>query len=214
MKIIIGLGNPERDYKGTRHNVGFEAINKFAYDNNIEINKAKFRSHIGEGHYKGEKVILVKPQTYMNLSGEAIRDILAFYKLTHEDIVVICDDCNLDIGDIRIRKKGTSGGQNGLKNIIYQIETDEFTRIRIGVGEKPPKMDLSNFVLSVFKKDEMEKVIDGITKAVDAAEIIIKSNVDDAMNKYNKKKILPKKEEKETTDPKEGETQHPGGING
>lgn len=195
MIVIAGLGNPEKDYKGTRHNVGFEAVNKFAYDHNIDINRAKFRAHLGEGHFGGEKILLVKPQTYMNLSGEAVRDILHFYKLPPENLIVIFDDTDLDVGEIRIRKGGTSGGQKGMKNIIYQLETDEITRIRIGIGQKPKEMDLADFVLSRFHGKDMDKIIEGITKATDALEIILKEGVEAAMNKYNKKKKKTEKEE-------------------
>lgn len=201
MIVIAGLGNPEREYKGTRHNIGFETINKFAYDNAVDINKLKFRAHIGEGHLFGEKIMLLKPQTYMNLSGEAIRDALEFYKLSPENLIVVCDDVNLDLGEIRIRKSGSAGGQNGLKNIIYHLETDEFIRIRIGVGEKPPKMDLADFVLSHFKKDETDKMIEGITKAAEGIEIILKDGIQSAMNKLNKKKPAPKKEQEDPGTP-------------
>ncbi len=187
MRLIFGLGNPEKDYKGTRHNVGFETINKLAYDFNIEINKAKFRAHIGEGFIANEKVMLIKPQTYMNLSGECVREIVHFYKLSAEDIIVIYDDIDLDIGQIRIRKKGSAGGQNGMKNILYHLETDEFIRIRIGVGEKPKGWNLADYVLSRFKPSEMEDIISGITKAGDAVETIIRLGVSEAMNIFNKK---------------------------
>ncbi len=187
MTLIIGLGNPEKEYKGTRHNVGFEAINKLAYDENIEINKAKFRSHIGEGVISGKKVLLMKPQTYMNLSGEAVLDALSFYKLKPENIIVIYDDTSIPLGQIRIRKKGSSAGHNGMKNIIYLLNTDEFLRIRIGIGEKPSGFSLSNYVLSHFSKAEFETVVEGITKATDAALEIILNGTDCAMNRFNQK---------------------------
>ncbi len=191
MKLIIGLGNPGAEYKWTRHNVGFEAIDKLAYDFNIQVNKNKYKSIYGEGLIFGEKVLLIKPLTYMNLSGECVRDFLAFYKdLELQDILVICDDINLDIGEIRIRKKGSAGGQNGLKNIIYQLGNENFPRLRIGVGQKPENYNLANYVLSKFTKDEDEKIIEGITKATDAIEIFIKDKekgLDNAMNKFNKK---------------------------
>ena len=191
MKLIIGLGNPGTEYKWTRHNVGFEAIDKLAYDFNIQVNKNKYKSIYGEGLIFGEKVLLIKPLTYMNLSGECVRDFLAFYKdLELQDILVICDDINLDIGEIRIRKKGSAGGQNGLKNIIYQLGNENFPRLRIGVGQKPENYNLADYVLSKFTKDEDEKIIEGITKATDAIEIFIKDKekgLDNAMNKFNKK---------------------------
>lgn len=189
MKLIVGLGNPGLQYRWTRHNVGFEAIDKLAYDNNIELSKNKFRAIYGEGIINYQKVILVKPLTYMNLSGESIRDFFNFYKdLQIEDLIVICDDINLDLGTIRIRPKGSAGGQNGLKNIIYHLDTDEFTRVRIGVGKKPDGFELSNFVLSKFSEQENQPIIEGISKCTDAIEMILKENgLNTAMNQYNKK---------------------------
>jgi len=187
MWLVIGLGNPEKDYKGTRHNIGFEVINKLAYDNNIEINKAKHRAHIGEGFISGKKVILAKPQTYMNLSGESVRDMAQFYKPEADNILVIYDDVSLLPGEIRIREKGSAGGHNGMKNIIYQLETDQFPRVKVGIGEKPSGWDLADYVLSKFKKEEMEDMISGITDAADAVTIIIKEGTKTAMNQFNKK---------------------------
>ncbi len=191
MKLIIGLGNPGLEYKWTRHNVGFEAIDKLAYDFNINVNKNKYKAIYGEGIIHNEKVILIKPLTYMNLSGECVRDFLAFYKdLSLEDIIVICDDINLPIGTIRIRKKGSDGGQNGLKNIIYHLNSDEFPRVRIGIGQKPEHYTLANFVLSKFNKDEEIDIIKGITSATNALELFIKdknNGLSNAMNLFNKK---------------------------
>lgn len=191
MKLIIGLGNPGLEYKWTRHNVGFEAIDKLAYDFNINVNKSKYKAIYGEGIIHNEKVILIKPLTYMNLSGECVRDFLAFYKdLSLEDIIVICDDINLPIGTIRIRKKGSDGGQNGLKNIIYHLNSDEFPRVRIGIGQKPEHYTLANFVLSKFNKDEEIDIIKGITSATNALELFIKdknNGLSNAMNLFNKK---------------------------
>ena len=191
MKLVIGLGNPGLEYKWTRHNVGFEAIDKLAYDFNINVNKNKFKAIYGEGIIHNEKVILIKPLTYMNLSGECVRDFLAFYKdLSLEDIIVICDDINLPIGTIRVRKKGSDGGQNGLKNIIYHLNSDEFPRIRIGIGQKPEHYTLANFVLSKFNKDEEIDIVKGITCATDALELFIKdknNGLSNAMNLFNKK---------------------------
>ncbi len=191
MKLIIGLGNPGNEYKWTRHNVGFEAIDKLAYDFNINVNKNKFKAIYGEGIIHGEKVLLIKPLTYMNLSGECVRDFLNFYKdIELSDILVICDDINLPLGSIRIRKKGSDGGQNGLKNIIYQLGSDSFPRLRIGIGQKPPHFTLANFVLSKFNKYEEEDIVKGITNATDAIEIFIKdkeNGLSNAMNLFNKK---------------------------
>lgn len=190
MKAIIGLGNPGKDYKWTRHNVGYEVVNKLAYDNNIDMNKEKFKAVVGEGHIGFEKVIFIEPITYMNLSGESVREFVNFYKLEPEDIIVVCDDINLPVGSIRIRRKGSDGGQKGLRNIIQQLGYDNFTRVRVGVGEKPPKWDLAKYVLSKFLPEENDDIIKGITDAGDAVEMIVKQgDVSEAMNKYNKKGI-------------------------
>lgn len=190
MYIIAGLGNPGNNYKWTRHNVGFEAIDKMSYDYNINMNKNKFKAVFGEGEILKNKVILIKPQTYMNLSGESVRDFFKYYKIETENLIVICDDINLPVGDIRIRPKGSDGGQKGLQNIIYQLGESNFTRIRIGIGNKPEGWDLKNFVLSHFNKEEEKGIIEGITHATEAIEIILKNKdngINNAMNKYNKK---------------------------
>jgi len=187
MKLIVGLGNPGRDYAGTRHNVGFEAIQKLSYDHNIDINRAKFRAHFGEGRIGSEKVILARPQTFMNLSGEAVRDIMAFYKIPQEDIIVIYDDVSLAPGKIRVRETGSAGGHNGVKNLLYHLETDEFLRVRVGIGEKPPGWDLADYVLSKFRPAEMEDILAGIALATDAVGLILRDGAKAAMNRYNKK---------------------------
>lgn len=190
MKAIIGLGNPGRDYKWTRHNVGYEVIDKLAYDNNIDMNREKFKAVVGEGHIGFEKVIFIKPITYMNLSGESVREFVNFYKLEPEDIIVLCDDINLPVGSIRIRTKGSDGGQKGLRSIIQQLGYDTFTRVRVGVGEKPPQWDLAKYVLSKFLEEEHDDIIKGITDAGDAVTMIVKKkNTTEAMNKYNKRGI-------------------------
>lgn len=191
MKIIIGLGNPGNEFKGTRHNVGFETINKLSYDFNITMKlNRKFKANTGEGRIGATSVILMQPLTYMNLSGESAISILNFYKLTPQDIIVIYDDVNLPVGDIRVREKGSAGGQKGMISIISHLNTDEFDRIRIGVGSKPPSWSLSDYVLSKFLREEWEDMIKGITKAGDATELILKSGTKDVMNLYNKK--IPK----------------------
>lgn len=191
MNLIVGLGNPGKEYVGTKHNVGFEVLDKLAYDNNININKAKFNALIGEGTIKNKKVALLKPLTYMNLSGESVKATMSWYKISNKDIIVIYDDISLNIGDIRIREKGSAGGHNGMKNIIYLLNTDEFIRVRVGIGNKPANWDLANYVLSRFSKDEIPNIIEGFTKAADAVEMILASGVSAAMNKYNQKKKLP-----------------------
>ena len=154
MFLIVGLGNPGREYDGTRHNIGFEAIDYISSKNNIDINKSKFKGMFGEGFIKGQKVILLKPTTYMNLSGESIREVINFYKIDNNKIIVIYDDISLEIGKLRIREKGSAGGHNGIKSIIANMGTDVFPRIKIGVGQ--PKGDLVSHVLGRFNKDEEE----------------------------------------------------------
>ena len=154
MFLIVGLGNPGREYDGTRHNIGFEAIDYISSKNNIDINKSKFKVMFGEGFIKGQKVILLKPTTYMNLSGESIREVINFYKIDNNKIIVIYDDISLEIGKLRIREKGSAGGHNGIKSIIANMGTDVFPRIKIGVGQ--PKGDLVSHVLGRFNKDEEE----------------------------------------------------------
>ncbi len=190
MKAIIGLGNPGRDYKWTRHNVGFEVINKLAYDYNIDMNKEKYKALTGEGRIGLEKVLLIEPLTFMNLSGESVREFVSFYKLSPEDIIVVCDDINLPVGSVRIRAKGSDGGQKGLRSIIYQLGYDNFTRVRVGVGQKPAQWDLAKYVLSKFTEEENTDIIKGITDAGDAVAMIVKDgSTQQAMNTFNKKGI-------------------------
>jgi len=184
--LIVGLGNPEGDYGGTRHNVGFEVISKLSNDHNIPLKRARFRARFGEGNIAGKKVVLVKPQTYMNLSGEAVRELMAFFRQSPGDVIVVYDDVDLPVGDIRVREKGSAGGHNGMKNIIYQMNTDEFARVRVGISAKPEGWDLADYVLSRFKKEELDGIIDGITRAAEAVEVILKEGVAAAMNRYNR----------------------------
>jgi len=185
MKFIVGLGNLEREYKGTRHNTGFEVINKLSSEAHIPLKKLKHRCLTGEGFIVGEKVMFVKPQTYMNASGEAVRDLLAFYKLSAAEIIVVYDDTSLPVGFIRIRKQGGAGGHNGMKNIIYHLETDVFPRVRVGIGEKPPNWVLSDYVLSKFTGNEEAAIREGVNKASDAVLSMLKHGVEASMNKYN-----------------------------
>ena len=187
MYLIAGLGNPGRDYAGTRHNVGFEVVKKLACDHNIELNKTKHRAIVSEGIICAQKAILSMPMTYMNLSGESVRDLMNFYKLASDRLIVVFDDVSLGVGEVRVRESGGAGGHNGMKNIIYQLETDEFTRVRVGIGAKPPGWDLANYVLSKFKKDEIDDIVGGITKAGDAVEIILREGTQSAMNRFNQK---------------------------
>ncbi len=189
MFIIVGLGNPSKEYEGTRHNVGFEVIDKLAEKYNISVDIKKHHALMGKGMIAGQKVILAKPQTYMNLSGESVRSLLDYYKVDEEEeLLVIYDDISLDNGQIRIRAKGSAGGHNGIKNIIAHLGGQIFLRIKVGVGEKPPKYDLADYVLGHFSKAEQEMMDEGYKKAVHAAELIIQGKITETMNEYNRKK--------------------------
>lgn len=186
MYLIAGLGNPGREYEMTRHNIGFEAIDYIADKCAVKVKKLKFKGLFEKTKIGGEDVILLKPQTYMNLSGESIRDFSAFFKIPPEKIIVISDDIYLDEGRIRIRKNGSAGGHNGLKSIIYQLNSDNFIRIRIGVGEQQEKgQDLADFVLSRFTKSQIPILEQAIVNASDAVSEIIINGVESAMNKFN-----------------------------
>lgn len=188
MFVIAGLGNPTLQYEGTRHNVGFDVIDLLADKYNITVDTRKSRAFIGKGVIEGEKVILVKPQTYMNLSGESVRSLVDYFKIDEEnELLVIYDDVSLDVGQLRIRKKGSAGGHNGIKNIISHLDTDVFMRIKIGVGKKPGRMDLADYVLSRFSGSEREQMEEGYEKAAKAAVMILKGEIDAAMNEFNKK---------------------------
>ena len=185
MYIVIGLGNPGKDYSNTRHNVGFDTIDILANRNNIKINKIKFKSVFGEGTIGNEKVLLVKPQTYMNNSGIAVREIYQFYKVPIENILVVVDDIDIDFASVRIRLKGSAGSHNGMKSIIYHLQRDDFPRIKIGIGKRKEEQDLADFVLSRFSKDERIDINSTILTAAEAIEMIIKEDINEAMNKYN-----------------------------
>ena len=190
MFIIVGLGNPTAEYVGTRHNVGFDVIDAIADKYNISVTERKNRAFCGKGMIAGQKVILVKPQTYMNLSGESVRGIMDFYKVDPEtELLVIFDDVSLDVGQLRIRKKGSAGGHNGIKNIIQHLGTNVFLRIKIGVGEKPKDYDLANYVLGHFSKAEKEMMQEGYKRAITAVELILQDEIDAAMNEFNKKVV-------------------------
>ena len=192
MFIIAGLGNPTRQYEGTRHNVGFDVIDALADKYNITVDGKKSRAYIGKGIIEGQKVILAKPQTYMNLSGESIRSLIDYYKINEEnELIIIYDDISLDVGQLRIRKKGSAGGHNGMKNIIAHLGSQVFLRVKVGVGEKPKKYDLADFVLGHFSKEERELMEEGYQNAIRAIEMIVTGKVDAAMNEYNRK-VKPK----------------------
>lgn len=187
MFVVVGLGNPGKDYANTRHNVGFDAIDLLAERNNIKLNKIKFTSVYGEGNINGEKVLLVKPQTYMNNSGVTVRDIYNFYKIPIENILVIVDDIDIGFGAVRIKSKGSAGSHNGLKSIVSLLQRQDFPRIKIGVGVKKENQDLASFVLSRFPKDERKEIEEAILMAVESVETIISYDIDKAMNEFNTK---------------------------
>lgn len=185
MYLIVGLGNPDRQYEGTRHNVGFEVIDQLADRLFVSVEEKKFRGYYGKGVIGGQKVILLKPQTYMNLSGESVRAAADFYKIQPDHIIVVYDDVSLEVGQLRIRTKGSAGGHNGIKNIIAHLGTQEFPRVKVGVGAKPPKMDLADYVLSRFSKEDRAKMEDAFKEAAEAVEVLITDGSDRAMNRFN-----------------------------
>ena len=188
MYIIAGLGNPKKEYDNTRHNIGFAMIDALADKYNINVMDLKHKAITGKGIISGQKVILAKPLTFMNLSGESIRQLTDYYKVDPEtEVIIISDDISLPPGLIRVRKKGSAGGHNGLKNIIQHLGTEGFRRIRIGVGEKPKGYDLADYVLGHFSKEEQPFMKEGIEKAIGALEMILSDDIDGAMNEYNKK---------------------------
>ncbi len=186
MFVIVGLGNPTREYKGTRHNVGFDAIDVIADKHGIAVDTAKHKALCGKGMIQGEKVLLIKPQTFMNLSGESVRAVMDFYKINPEkELIVIYDDINLDVGRLRIRAKGSAGGHNGIKSIISHTGTQNFKRIRIGVGAKPAGMDLADYVLGRFSTSDRKSVEESYANVNDAVELMIREDINAAMNQYN-----------------------------
>mgnify|MGYP002858163205 CR=1 FL=1 len=189
MFVIAGLGNPEKKYFGTRHNVGFETIDVLSDKYGIELTETKFKAAFGKGRIGNERVILVKPLTYMNLSGEAIRPICDYFKVdTKEELIVISDDVELDVGNIRVRPKGSAGGHNGLKNIIAQLGHSDFNRVRVGVGKKPKEYDMVDWVLGHFEGEDQASIKEGIDLAASAVVEIMENGAGSAMNKFNGKK--------------------------
>lgn len=188
MYIIVGLGNPGREYQNTRHNIGFDVIDKLAEQEKIDVLEKKHKAIIGKGYVAGQKCILAKPQTYMNLSGESVRQLIDYYKVDEQtEFIVISDDISLDVGQMRIRKKGSAGGHNGLKNIIQHLGHDIFVRVKMGVGEKPKGYDLADYVLGHFTGDERKVMDEAAARAADAIRMIIAEDADVAMNEYNRK---------------------------
>jgi len=183
--IVIGLGNPGSKYDNTKHNVGFNVIDLLADRFKIKVNKLKFKALSGDGIIEGERVLLVKPQTFMNLSGESVREIIDWYKATLNNIIIVYDDVDLPLGKIRVRPKGSSGTHNGMKSVVYQIQSDDFPRVRIGVGRPPEEWDLADYVLSKFSSEERKIINGSVSLAGDSVIEIIKSGVESAMNRYN-----------------------------
>lgn len=196
MYLIAGLGNPGQAYEETRHNVGYMAVDAIAKRKKIEINKNQHRGLIGSYYQNGEKVLLVKPTTYMNLSGLCIQEIVAYYKIPLENLLVIYDDMDFDVGEVRMRGKGSAGTHNGMRSIIDQLGDDQFARIRMGIGKKPPQWDdLADYVLSKFPENEKESILEAIQTATKAVDYFIDRGIDFAMNRINKRKKKPVKKE-------------------
>ena len=185
MYLIVGLGNPESEYAHTRHNMGFDTINELAKNNNINITKTKFKALYETGIIQNEKVILLKPQTYMNLSGEAIKEARDFYNVKPEEIIVIYDDIDIEKGKIKLRKKGGPGSHNGMKSVVQELSTTDFIRIRVGIGQPEFKSDMINYVIGKVPEEEQKILQQGTKKAAEAIEEILKKGIDIAMNKFN-----------------------------
>ncbi len=188
MYIIAGLGNPTKEYEKTRHNAGFDAIDVLAEKHGIQITERKYKAFCGTGFIGGERVLLAKPQTFMNASGESLREAADFYKIRPEQVIVIYDDISLRVGQLRIRTKGSAGGHNGIKSIIAHLGSQDFPRIKIGVGAKPDRMDLADYVLSRFSQTDRQMMEDAFQDAADAVEFMLADGADAAMNRYNRKK--------------------------
>lgn len=188
MKLIAGLGNPGRDYAGTRHNIGFGVITRISDQYNIPLSSKEHKAVCGKGFIGGEKVIIAQPQTYMNLSGESVRSIADYYKIEPEDIIIAFDDIDLEVGQLRVRRKGSAGGHNGIKSIIQHLGTNEFPRVKVGVGAKPEGGDLVRHVLGRFSREDEMAMGEVLDLAVEAVELIVTEGVDAAMNRYNAKR--------------------------
>ncbi len=185
--IVAGLGNPGKQYEATRHNAGFIALEALAEKLDADVRRIKFKSYCGEAAVGDKRVLLMMPQTYMNNSGEALREAMQFYKLPPQQVLVMMDDISLPVGTIRIRRKGSDGGQKGMRSIITLTGSDQFPRIKLGVGEKPhPDYDLAAWVLSKFTKDEQPVMVDAARRAADAACLIVQGEIEKAMNQYSR----------------------------
>ena len=185
MYLIVGLGNPEEQYSKTRHNMGFDVINKLSNKYEINVNKSKWKGLVGTGIIENEKVILLKPQTFMNLSGESIREVMDFYNLENKDIIIIYDDMDIEKGEIKVRKTGGPGSHNGMKSVIENLPNNRFKRVRVGIGKPENKSDMINYVIGKVSDEEQEILDKGTEKAKEAVIEIVKNGVDSAMNKFN-----------------------------
>ena len=184
--LIVGLGNPGRQYESTRHNAGFICLDYIADELGVKVNRIKFKSTVGDGTIAGKRCLLLKPSTFMNLSGQAVTEAMNFYKIPPERTVILFDDISLDVGAMRIRRKGSDGGQNGMKNIIYLSGSENFPRVKIGIGHKPhPDYDLKDWVLSRFTEQDAKRIKDILPNVKDAVELIVSGQIDEAMNRYN-----------------------------
>lgn len=181
----MGLGNPGREYEGTRHNTGFMVMDRLAEKYKIEVKKQKCKALLGQGEIEGEKVLLVKPQTYMNLSGQAVAEVVNFYKEDLENLVIVFDDIDLPVGKLRIKERGSAGTHNGMKSIVSSLGTTEFKRVKVGIGKQMPGEDLANYVLGKFQKEERDLLADAMENAVGAIETMIREGVSAAMNRFN-----------------------------
>lgn len=189
MYIIVGLGNPGKEYQNTRHNIGFDVIDKLAEKENISVLEKKHKALIGKGYVGGQKCVLAKPLTYMNLSGESVRELVDYYKVDEtQELIVISDDISLVPGQIRVRKKGSAGGHNGLKSLIAHLGHDQFMRVKMGVGEKPKGWDLADHVLGHFSDEDRKKMDEAVERAVEAIRMMLADDVDGAMNRFNSKR--------------------------
>ena len=189
MKLIVGLGNPGLEYRFTKHNIGFEVVKALAKENNIKLNKRLHFSMAGKGRIAGEDVVLILPQTYMNLSGKAVGEACGAEQKVIRDLVIVCDDINIELGRIRLKPGGSSGGHKGLASIISTLRTDGFARLRVGIATEMHKGDITNYVLTPFKRKEMRNAAHVIVLAKDALTCMVESGIDKAMAKFNKKKI-------------------------
>jgi len=185
LRLIVGLGNPGRKYENTRHNVGFRAIDYLAREIGTKVEKEKYKALLGEGLVRGEKVILVKPQTFMNLSGEAVAPLAAWYKVNPSEILVLYDDLALEVGKLRIRVKGSHGGHNGMRSLIAHLKTESIPRIRLGIGQAPPEWDVADYVLGSFSSLENKQIEESIIQTGKAVEMILTQGLEKAMSKFN-----------------------------